>query len=83
MPWYDVLKVVRRMVDAGGEISSRTVGLEAEMPTRIASMWLSKMVRWGYLRRISREPDGKRWSYRYELTRWGQRFKPAPRKRRS
>jgi len=82
MPWYDVLLAVRRVASREGPITAAGVGVELEMPPRIASMWLAKLWRWGYLRRREKVLEGRRWTYRYELTRWGERFRPRKRKRR-
>lgn len=44
----------------------------------IAAGWISKLVRWGYVKRVGKdESAGGRPVVRYELTTWGLKFRPA------
>jgi hypothetical protein len=80
--WIVVLEAVRRASHGGErEFSSFDLVPEAGFrPTRrssavqIASGWLSKLTRWGYVRRKGAEPHGKRWVRLYALTKWGKSY---------
>jgi len=86
MIWYDILKAVRRVsAKTGGAITGAALIGEARIrPTersradQIASGWLSKLSRWGYVRRTGthRKEGRGRPAVVYVLTRWGERFRP-------
>ena len=80
--WVFVLEAARRASHNGErEFSSFDLVPEARLKAtkrseavQIASGWLSKLARWGYVRRAGTAPHGKRWVRLYALTRWGKRF---------
>jgi len=77
--WYEVLKGVRR-VAKGGEITSSSLANDVDLTPKDASAWLSKLTKWGYLRLAGKAPGPVRAVNRYELTRWGLRFRPKKNK---
>lgn len=72
MAWFDILKTVRKLHNRGERITSLTLQDEANLDLRVSSAWLSKLLKWGYLRKLGK--DGK--TNVYEITEWGHRFKP-------
>jgi hypothetical protein len=89
MYWFDYLEAVRRVSRRkkrkGEDIGFTAEDLveEAEIgPTKdssakqIASGFLSKLTRWGYIKR-----HGKQGALRvYKITRWGLKYKPRKKK---
>lgn len=74
-PWFAVLESARRIQRGGAMITSTALGQEAGISTGIASAWLFKFERFGYVRRGEKYITGKRWSWSWGLTRWGLRFR--------
>lgn len=74
-PWFAVLEAARRVQRRGDLITSSALAAEAEIPTPIASAWLFKFERFGYVLRGDKYITGKRWSWSWALTRWGLRFR--------
>ncbi len=78
-PWYDVLQAARRVQGRDEIITSKSLGLEAKIPTSIASAWLFKFLKFGYVLKGDKYITGKRWSWSWGLTRWGLRFREKKR----
>jgi len=81
MDWYDVLKAARRIATRKGVFNSTDLAEEARIePTaksgahQIASAWLGKFVRWGYVVRAGHEPGERSWRG-YSLTPWGAKIR--------
>ena len=53
--WWRVLKVVRATCDEDMQISTRDLAFEAKITPKVASMWLAKFYRWGYLKKSGEE----------------------------
>lgn len=85
-PWYDVLLAVRRASLQGqrpftAQDVAREAGIEGterSSPERIASAWLGKFQRWGYILVEGSAKGARRWIRTYTVTDWGMRFKPNP-----
>lgn len=74
-PWVDVLYACRRIHERGDSLTSKALGLEAKVDTKIASAWLFKFLKFGYVLKSDKLSTGKRWSWSWNLTKWGLRFK--------
>jgi hypothetical protein len=81
MEWLDILKATRKHA-VNGDITSAVLKKKTGLDIRVASAWLSKFVRWGYLIRAGVSIDlidGQRRPGRpgviYQLTSWGLRFR--------
>lgn len=74
-PWYAVLLAARKIQGRGELITSQSLAREVQMPTGIASAWLFKLQRFGYVLKGEKYITGKRWSWSWGLTRWGLRFR--------
>lgn len=48
MAWFDLLKVVRKL-SVEGEISAAALAQRARIEPKLASAWLSKFTKWGYV----------------------------------
>lgn len=81
MAWQDILDAARRAA-LRGPITSAAVAAEAGVDPRVASAWLGKFCRWGYVVRSGTTPGEKRWTRTYELTAFGIRYKPTRAKAR-
>lgn len=79
-PWFDVLLAARRIQGRGEVITSQSLAGEAKVTTAIASAWLFKFMKYGYVLKGDKYIAGRRWSWSWGLTRWGLRFRE---KRRS
>lgn len=85
MHWWDVLEAVRRVSLAGERpFTSMDVAREAGIkaterssPERIASAWLGKFQRWGYIVQKGTAEGAKRWIRTYTITKYGLE-RPAP-----
>lgn len=85
MHWWDVLLAVRRAShDGERKFTASDVAMEAKFePTegsdarRIASGWLSKFTRWGYVKRSGSVKGESRWVRTFELTEYGK-TRPEP-----
>ncbi len=77
MHWYGILKAARRAAVDGIVTSDKLAEAIKDEP-RVASAWLGKFVRWGYVLRVGRRNgEGRgRPTTLYQLTSWGIRFKP-------
>jgi len=75
--WRDVLESARTIVKKNRSLTSVSLSEETGFTVKVASAWLSILAKYGYLRRIGREPRNKRWQYLWELTRFGIEYKPA------
>ena len=78
--WYDdVLKAIRLR----GEITSEHLADDLGTTVQIASGWINKMWRWGYIRPQGSTRGARRWVRIYVITAWGRKLKrPDPRKAR-
>ncbi|MGI0147904.1 MAG: hypothetical protein ACREDF_00020 [Thermoplasmata archaeon] len=78
MNWYGILKAARKSA-IDGLVTSERLSEKIGVPVRIASAWLGKFVRWGYMLREVGPGNGRRGRppMVYRLTRWGLRFKAA------
>jgi hypothetical protein len=97
--WFDVLKVARKVGSEAKKDTvevfpftaaqlAKAAGFKAterSKATDIAAGWISKLVRWGYVRRVEPSRDaspttGGRPQRFYELTNWGL-IKKAPKRK--
>lgn len=86
MQWFDVLMAVRRTShDGGRDFTAFDLAVESlfdRYPDRrkaIASAWLGKFARWGYVVRVGSVRGEKRWARKYKITGYGlKRPKPGP-----
>lgn len=78
--WREVLYAIRRVVSDGDKITSDSLSEETDLDVKTCSAWLSILAKYGYLRRIGREPANKRWHYVWELTRFGVEYKQKGKK---
>lgn len=89
MQWWGVLLAVRRAshdgerkftaIDLASE--ARFEDTEASSKEKLAAGWLSKMARWGYVKRSGSAKGESRWIRTFELTEYGKNRKepgPAP-----
>lgn len=77
--WRDVLESARSIVKKNRSLTSVSMSEETGFTVKVASAWLSILGKYGYLRRIGREPRNKRWQYLWELTRFGIEYRPGKR----
>jgi hypothetical protein len=70
-PWFDVLLSARRILSRGEVLTSIGLAGESGIETRIASAWLFKFERWGYVLRKEKVATRKRWSWSWSITTWG------------
>jgi len=70
MTWFDVLDAVRQEAQKG-EFTSRGVGSRAGIATSVASAWLSKFVKWEYVRIAGTAMGSRRWERTYTITQYG------------
>jgi len=82
MTWMDVLEAVRKLSEAG-EFTAPDLAKEARIKKgekstadQIASAWLGKFCRWGYVIRKGTIPGQKKWIRMYEITKFGREFTP-------
>jgi len=78
--WRDVLESARSIVKKSRALTSVSLSEETGFTVKVASAWLSILAKYGYLRKIGREPQNKRWQYVWELTRFGHEYRPAAKK---
>lgn len=80
--WWTVLLAVRELDRKGKAISSPALSVQAVLPIPVASAWLSKFARWGYVEPVvvQQVESRKRWIRVYEITESG-RTRPVPKKR--
>jgi len=74
MKWHDILQVVRGLASRKGQFTSRDLASAAKMRLAVASGWLGKFARWGYVKRVgavAMEEGSQRWLRLFELTRYG------------
>jgi hypothetical protein len=81
-PWYGVLLAARRIGARGEELTSSALAVEAKIPdtalstaVQIASGWLGKFYRWGYVLKIGRLRTKGRPATVWQLTKWGEECK--------
>lgn len=72
-PWFDALLAARRILSRGEVLTSIALAREWDVDTRVASAWLFKFERWGYVKKDEKVATGKRWSWAWIVTRWGTR----------
>jgi len=81
--WLLVLEACRRVAARAkdGQFTAAEVALEAKIKAtgkstaqRIASAWLGKFYRWGYVMRVGSKSGSTRWIGLYELTSWGEEY---------
>jgi DNA-binding IclR family transcriptional regulator len=87
MAWIEYLLELRDIANAGEAITASSLSERTGIPAGVASAWLGKFVRWGYVVRSGSASGEKRWVRVYELTKWGHKYdpkysqrKPVPRK---
>lgn len=86
-PWFDILLAVRKAsLDGQRPITAQDVSREAKIrdtekssADQIASAWLGKFLRWGYVVVDGSAKGDRRWIRTYKVTRWGLEFKPSKR----
>lgn len=78
MDWWEILLAVRQIAQKG-QIASPALSKRTGMTVRVASAWLSKLKKWGYVRLGGSAPSftNRRWVRVYELTTYG-RDRKAP-----
>ena len=81
--WREVLYATRAIVKREEPITSASLADEMEFDVKTASAWLGILAKYGYLRRIGREPANKRWQYVWELTRFGVEYRKGAKKAKS
>lgn len=93
MTWYDVLKAARRAAAAGNrkEAVFTAAGVAAQAKIKptdrssadaIASAWLCKFLRWGYVLRAGTQGGKGRPRTLFVLTDWGRRCRPGSKRSR-
>ena len=75
--WREVLSAIRRIVKREEELTSATLAKEFGFEVKTASAWMSILARYRYVRKIGRVPANKRWSYVWELTKFGHEYQKA------
>lgn len=76
MDWFDVLKAARKVGSEGKEVTAEALAAAARIEASVASAWLGKFVRWGYVLRTGRDTSRRgRPQTVYALTRWGLGFR--------
>jgi len=73
MAWTDILISVREL-SLRGAITSETLSEATGLPLKVASAWLAKLTKWGYLSRSGSVPGPRRWMRIYDLTEWGRKY---------
>lgn len=73
MTWFKLLKAVRTLK---APITSVKLAEKVDLEVSVASAWLAKFTRWGYLLRGPATRGSVRWLRTYTLTRWGLRVDP-------
>lgn len=74
--WYRVLEVGKALRTG---ITSPAIAAELHMEMAAAAAWLSKLAKWGYLRRtgLERAPGRPRAVVVFTVTAFGERYKPG------
>lgn len=73
MDWFSLLERIRKI---GGPFESSSI-VDAELNPSDASAWISKFVKWGYVKRIGSAPNkGRKPKGVYELTDYGRKVSP-------
>lgn len=82
-----MLLAARRIASRKPVFNSTDLSLEAKIESterseahQIASAWLGKFVRWGYVVRAGHDPGERSWRG-YSLTRWGATIKKGFKKK--
>jgi hypothetical protein len=78
--WREVLYAARAIVKRKEPLTSQSMASEMEFEVKTASAWLAILAKYGYLRRVGREPANKRWQYVWELTRFGHEYRKGAKK---
>jgi predicted ArsR family transcriptional regulator len=74
--WFDVLKAARKVGSEGKEITAEALANHLTITPAVASAWLGKFARWGYVLRVGRDTSRRgRPQTVYVVTRWGMEFK--------
>jgi hypothetical protein len=88
-PWFQILESARKLSLNGGRPftaaalaeAAEIQGTERSQPHHLASGWLSKFVRWGYVLQdgtVPREENaGGRWIRQYRMTKFGLTCEPT------
>lgn len=79
MDWYGILLRARQLEKKTGYLSSPMLAKDLGVPGRVASAWMYKFERWGYVLRHGTMSSGgkRRWARYFKLTKWGMsRGKP-------
>ena len=79
--WYDILLAARRVAKRNQELTSTSLAGEVGIPVKVASAWLSNFYHWGYALQDGKTTAGRRWSWKWRLTRWGMEYKAKRTKR--
>jgi hypothetical protein len=72
-PWFHALLASRKISSRGEELTSTSLAKEIGGEVRVASAWLCKFERWGYVKKLDQVMTGRRWSWSWVVTRWGTR----------
>jgi predicted ArsR family transcriptional regulator len=77
MHWYGIPRPLAGSLS--GVVTPDVLALAVGVEVRIASAWLGKFARWGYVVSEKGGQSGRRGRPQnaYRLTRWGLRFRPA------
>lgn len=82
MDWFSILEAARQLSEDGftaEELAQEAEieGTEISKPAKIASAWLSKFHRWGYVLQAGTASSGRRWVRVWKLTDWGFEYEPG------
>jgi len=76
MNWFDILKAVRKVGSGGKEVTAEALAKQLTLDPAVASAWLGKFARWGYVLRVGRDTSRRgRPQTIYSITRWGMEFR--------
>ena len=78
--WREVLYAIRRIVQREEELTSAALAEEFGFEVKTASAWLSILARYRYVRKIGTATVNKRWSFVWELTKFGHEYKKGAKK---
>lgn len=81
IPWFLVLDHTREIARGREKKDPKKAVFAAEelakktgLPDNVASAWLGKFCRWGYVVRVGKAPSKGRFRTLYSLTTWGIEF---------
>lgn len=77
MDWFNILKAARKCAEGEDRtVTAAELAAAARIPPDVASAWLGKFARWGYVLRTGRDTSRRgRPQTVYTITRWGMEFR--------